>query len=534
MSRSGQTASTTNKRVYLFGGGKADGTAQMKELLGGKGANLAEMASLGLPVPPGFTITTEVCTAYNANGRKLPDDLEQEVEAALAHVGKTVGATFGDAQLAAAGLGALGRARVHARHDGHHPQPRPQRRDRQRPGRQVGQRAVRLRQLPPLHPDVCQRGAGRRPRRVRGHPREPQEPGRAHARHRARRRRLAANHRRLQGGGGAGDGQAVPARHLRAALGRHRRRVRLLAQRPRQDLSPPARHSRQLGHGGQRAGHGVRQPGRRLGHRRRLHAQPLHRRARGLRRVPDQRAGRGRRRGHPHAAGPVRGRTQGGRRKGPIPRDGDARHLPRARPGVRVAREALPRHAGHRVHHPGRQALDAADALRQAHHEGGAQGRRRPRRRRADHARGGRAAHRRGRPRPAPAPHHRPGGGKAIDRGDRLAGLAGRRLRRDRVRRRRGRGPEGPRPRGDPGAHRDEPGGHPRHARRGRHPHHARRHDQPRRGGRPRHGAAVRVRRRRAAHRRQGRHHDGRRRRPSARATSSPSTAPRARCSRAA
>ena len=65
-------------------------------------------------------------------------------------------------------------------------------------------------------------------------------------------------------------------------------------------------------------------------------------------------------------------------------------------------------------------------------------------------------------------------------------------------------------PRGDPGAHRDEPGGHPRHARRRRHPHHARRHDQPRRGGRARHGAAVRVRRRRAAHRRQGRHHDGR------------------------
>ena len=87
MTRSGQTASTANKRVHLFGGGKADGTAQMKELLGGKGANLAEMASLGLPVPPGFTITTEVCTAYNANGRKLPDGLEQEVEAALAHVG---------------------------------------------------------------------------------------------------------------------------------------------------------------------------------------------------------------------------------------------------------------------------------------------------------------------------------------------------------------------------------------------------------------------------------------------------------------
>jgi pyruvate, orthophosphate dikinase len=98
MSKPGQTAARATKRVYLFGGGKGDGTAQMKELLGGKGANLAEMANLGLPVPPGFTITTEVCTAHYADGGKLPDGLEQEVEAALAHVGKAVGATFGDAR----------------------------------------------------------------------------------------------------------------------------------------------------------------------------------------------------------------------------------------------------------------------------------------------------------------------------------------------------------------------------------------------------------------------------------------------------
>ena len=84
------------KRVYLFGAGKTDGAAQMKDLLGGKGANLAEMASLGLPVPPGFTITTEVCTAYYATGSKLPDGLQAEVTEALAHVGKAVGAVFGD------------------------------------------------------------------------------------------------------------------------------------------------------------------------------------------------------------------------------------------------------------------------------------------------------------------------------------------------------------------------------------------------------------------------------------------------------
>jgi pyruvate,orthophosphate dikinase len=85
-----------NKLVFLFGAGKADGAADMKALLGGKGANLAEMANLGLPVPPGFTITTEVCTAYYNNSRKLPDGLRQEVETALAEVGKAVAATFGD------------------------------------------------------------------------------------------------------------------------------------------------------------------------------------------------------------------------------------------------------------------------------------------------------------------------------------------------------------------------------------------------------------------------------------------------------
>jgi pyruvate,orthophosphate dikinase len=83
-------------RVYLFGAGRTDGSAEMKDLLGGKGANLAEMASLGLPVPPGFTITTEVCTAFYAEGGALPEGLEGEVEAALGEIGSAVGARFGD------------------------------------------------------------------------------------------------------------------------------------------------------------------------------------------------------------------------------------------------------------------------------------------------------------------------------------------------------------------------------------------------------------------------------------------------------
>ncbi len=84
--------------VYFFGGRSAEGSAEMKDLLGGKGANLAEMANLGLPVPPGFTITTEVCTYYYTHERTYPPGLREEVEKALARVEKLVGRRFGDAE----------------------------------------------------------------------------------------------------------------------------------------------------------------------------------------------------------------------------------------------------------------------------------------------------------------------------------------------------------------------------------------------------------------------------------------------------
>ena len=91
-------AAETPRYVYRFGGGTAEGRAEMKALLGGKGANLAEMANLGLPVPPGFTISTEVCTAYYANDRAFPDGLVQQAGEALAAVEKIAGASFGDAR----------------------------------------------------------------------------------------------------------------------------------------------------------------------------------------------------------------------------------------------------------------------------------------------------------------------------------------------------------------------------------------------------------------------------------------------------
>ncbi len=91
-------AAKAGKWVYTFGDGRAEGKADMRNLLGGKGANLAEMANLGLPVPPGFTIPTSVCTYFYANGKTYPKELKAQVEKALVAVGKIAGKTFGDAE----------------------------------------------------------------------------------------------------------------------------------------------------------------------------------------------------------------------------------------------------------------------------------------------------------------------------------------------------------------------------------------------------------------------------------------------------
>ncbi|GAB4542565.1 MAG: pyruvate, phosphate dikinase [Thermodesulfovibrionia bacterium] len=84
------------KYVYFFGNGKAEGNAKMKNLLGGKGANIAEMTNLGIPVPPGFTITTEVCTLYYKNNRRYPKELKPQVDNAMSKVEKIMGRRFGD------------------------------------------------------------------------------------------------------------------------------------------------------------------------------------------------------------------------------------------------------------------------------------------------------------------------------------------------------------------------------------------------------------------------------------------------------
>src|SRR5580700_2573213 len=87
-----------SKYVYSFGGGKAEGDGAMKDKLGGKGAGLAEMSRAGLPVPPGFTIVTEVCNVYFNNNGNVPDDIQKEIDAAIAKLEKQMGQKLGDAE----------------------------------------------------------------------------------------------------------------------------------------------------------------------------------------------------------------------------------------------------------------------------------------------------------------------------------------------------------------------------------------------------------------------------------------------------
>jgi len=88
--------SKTHKYIYFFGGNSVEGNAQMSNLLGGKGSGLAEMSRIGLPVPPGFTITTEVCTYYNDNANKYPESLKAQVDSAMAQMEKMLNKKFGD------------------------------------------------------------------------------------------------------------------------------------------------------------------------------------------------------------------------------------------------------------------------------------------------------------------------------------------------------------------------------------------------------------------------------------------------------
>ena len=241
-------AAKSPKYVYRFGGGSSEGRADMKALLGGKGANLAEMANLGLPVPPGFTISTEVCTAYNAARGAYPPSLEAQVADAMAPSRRSSARRFGDGGKSAARLRPLRRPRLHAGHDGHGAEPRPQRRDGGGPRRQAPATGASPMTATAASSDVFGRRAGRRPRRVRGHPRRLQ--GRSAAMRSTPRSRprtgsgLITRYKALVAGG---DGQALPAGCERHSSGAPSARCSLLERRARHHLPQAQRHSRRTG-----------------------------------------------------------------------------------------------------------------------------------------------------------------------------------------------------------------------------------------------------------------------------------------------
>ena len=143
------------KYLYLF----EEGNKDMRELLGGKGANLAEMTNAGMPVPPGFTITTEACTQYYKDGRQINDEIMADIFVYLEKLEKKVGKKFGDVESPLL-VSVRSGARFHARHDGYHPESGPERRVGAGPGQADQQPPLCLRQLPPLYPDVLRRGDG--------------------------------------------------------------------------------------------------------------------------------------------------------------------------------------------------------------------------------------------------------------------------------------------------------------------------------------------------------------------------------------
>ncbi len=298
-----------NKYVYFFGGKKAEGKAEMKNLLGGKGANLAEMTNIGLPVPPGFTITTEVCTYYYDNRQTYPKSLAAEVETAMAKVERAMGSKFGDPKnplLVSVRSGA--RASMPGMMDtilnlGLN--------DGTVEGLIAKTGNARFawdcyRRFVQMYGDVV---LGLKPvHKDEIDPFEEILESKKHAqgrqaRHRADRRRPEGTGRRVQD---SDQGQAPARTSPRTRWSSSGARSAPCSARWNNDRAivyrKHERHPRRLGHRGQRPVDGLRQHGRRLRHRRGLHARPGHRRERLLRRVPDQRPGRGRGRRHPHAA----------------------------------------------------------------------------------------------------------------------------------------------------------------------------------------------------------------------------------------
>ena len=345
------------KYVYSFAAGKAEGSSALRHLLGGKGCELAEMTNLGVPVPPGFTITTEAWAAYHAAGGKHPPGLWSQVLAQPRASRGRGGQSARRCRAAAARVGALGGAGVDARHDGHRPQSRPERSDRRGPGAldartsaspgtatAASSRSSATWCSPSSAGPSTSRWSAPRPRAGR-------RPTRT-----CPRRALRALVAEFKQPGAGADGPALSPGPDGAAPPGHQRRVRVLVRQEGGGLPAHPSPARRLGHRGDGDGHGLRQSRRDVGHR-----------ACASRAI--------RRRGERRFFGEFLVNAQGedvvaGIRTPGAARRPEAAHARRVQAPRRLqghARAPLPRHAGHRVHGAGGPALHPADALGQAH-----------------------------------------------------------------------------------------------------------------------------------------------------------------------
>ena len=357
--------------VYDF----SEGGELGRELLGGKGVGLAEMTAIGLPVPAGFTVTTEACREYMELGGKLPDGLREEIEEHVEQLEETTGKRFGDPSDpllvsvrsgAAVSMPGMMDTILNLGLNDDAVEGLAAATDNERFAFDAYRRLIQMfgNVVDGIEGQLFERELASM-KDERGVSQDVDldacRPARAdEALRRDLRREL---------------GRAVPAGRARAARARRSRRLRLVEHAARAGLPSREPDPGRPGHRGERRPDGLRQQGRRLGHRRGVHPQPLDGEAGDVGRVPRQRPGRGRRRRDPDARAD---RGHGGA----LPRG-----LPAALRHDGAARGALPRDAGHRVHDRGGLALPPADARRKAHRRRGAARRRGHGRRRADLAR---------------------------------------------------------------------------------------------------------------------------------------------------
>ena len=485
----------TTRWVYSFGDGKAEGRAEMKNLLGGKGANLAEMSNLGLPVPPGFTITTEVCTYYYKNDRTYPADLKDQVTEALAAVERSIGAGFGDPEnplLVSVRSGArasmpgmmdtvlnlglnditvegLVRRSGDARfaYDSY-------RRFIQMYGNVV--LGVEHHHFEDILENVKRdRDITLDTELVAADWQAVIEGYKEVVEHELGRPFPQDVHEQLWGAVGAVFGSWMNQRAIT---------YRRLHDIPAEWGTAVNVQAMVFGNMGEDCATGVAFTRNPSTGENAFYGEYLVN-AQGEDVVAGIRTPQ-----HLTIAG-----KQANKSDLPSMEEVMPEVFQPARRGASAARRPLPRHAGHRVHGPAEQALHAADPHRQAHGGGRPQDLGRSGRRRRDRPQTGDPADRPGLARPAPPPDARPQGPAHRHRA-RPAGLSRRRIGQAGVQRRRGRDPGSAWRIRHPVPDRDQPRRHPRHARRPRHPDHPRRHDQPRRRGRARHGPGLRRRRR--------------------------------------